>query len=214
MNAKGFTLIELLVAMAITGILAGLVMTFFSSTSDGVTQQTHVATQTAVVQRALGLMGDDIRRAELIVPVDSAFTLPLGTSGLTAPSKTGADRFDVYVVTPATGSSCTTTYEFRSYFLVGRSVVTGLTDTWLQLPNDTANSAQKVLVQFLGCSNSLTAPSSGNVRLVADYIKQFQVTYGASNELTLTLQGQRTLRGRLLTSPLTPATGTYYSRRM
>lgn len=213
-TTSGFSLVELLVAMFITGLLGAITVQFFTSTSRGMNEQTYIATQTGVIQRTLGVIGDDIRRAEAVVPSGAATILPMGTLSVTPPAATGAQRLDLYVVTPA-GSGCTTAYEYRSYFTVARSTLTGATiNTWLRLPEDAANTTRNVLLQYLGCAATLTtAPAFSAVRVVSDYLNTLTVTQAVSGAVSVSLQSTRTLSGRTLRSPQVPAVGTYYSRR-
>lgn len=213
-SRAGFTLVELLVAMFITGLLGIITIQFFTSTSRGMNEQTYIATQTGAVQRTLGVIGDDIRRAETVVSSGLATVLPMGSLSVTPPAATGTQRLDLYVVTPA-GSECTTAYEYRSYFTVARSTLTGTTvNTWLRLPADSANDTRSVLLQYLGCAANLTTvPTFSGVRVVSDYINTLTITQTGAGAVTVSVQSARTLNGRTLRSPQVPAVGTYYSRR-
>ena len=212
--AQGFTLIELLVVMAILGVIGTLIISFFTTTSQSVTEQTRVASQTGQIQRALGLIADDIRRADKLVVTGSATPLDFGGIGVTTPAQTGASRLDLYVLRPASGSPCATTsgYEYRSYFTVARgALTTGSMNAWVRLPEDTDNAARNVLLQYVGCADTLTGnPTYGSLRPVVDHVGNLTFTQTASN-VSVALQGQRQIGARTFTTPL--ASGTYYSRR-
>lgn len=216
-NINGFTLVEVLISMVITGILGALIISFFTSIQRSTTEQRYVSTQTAVIQRALGLMGDDVRRADLIVANGTARTLSAGSTGLVIPVETGNNRIDLLVKRPSTGSSCDITdqYEYHSYFTVVRSSLATLSDPWLSLPDDTANTSKTVLMLYVGCTSDVSvAPTLRGIRIFADYIDIFAVAYGTANDVSISLQGRRTILGRELRSPLSPAVATYYSRRI
>lgn len=213
----GFTLVELLIAILIVGLLSTFIANFFIQSTQTINQQGYVSTQTAVVQRAVGLIGDDVRRAEKIIPPGTALSLGVAVaSNLNAPATTGPDRIDIYIVKPV-GSPCTLAtddYEVRSYFTVTRAAAVSSTDTWVQLPDDPLNSAQKVLIQYKGCAaNQSTSPSNGVLRLVSDYVNTFTLGYPSATGASIDMQAARTLQGQLLRSPLAPAHTTYYSRR-
>lgn len=61
-------------------------------------------------------------------------------------------------------------------------------DDWLEVPAETSNTGENVLLQYVGCATALTAaPTFGTIRLASDYLDTFSVVYVTGSDIQVTL---------------------------
>lgn len=201
-RTAGFTFIELLITATVSALTLMVAGSFFATTSKAIQQATFRANEYRDLQGVSSIVGDDVRQAEYIYPSGVTLQLP-APFGTVA---TGAQTLAMIV--PNRNTRCATSYEFVTYHAAARSTFTAL-DEWLTVPEDQLNATTLVLAEYRACADRSDASatlSSPLMRVIDEYLGTVQFTVAGISEskptsAQLSLQGQRTLRGRTLLVP-------------
>lgn len=205
-RSHGFTLVELLVALVIGVFILILASQLLQGTNRVSTSSVAMSGGLNHVQQAANIIADDVRRSQFIVA--SGATPYIGTGAAGAPTQAGASLLAMYTGAIDT-SRCfpTTPFEYTVYYVVPRSSVTTGSE-WTTVASDSANTTQKVLMQFSACATfpdpSKAVLSDEQVRVISDYLGTATFAYKASatgkpRQITLSLTATQVILGKTST---------------